>query len=632
MLNQRGGFGLPFLHEKMQKLIQLIQSKDIAAAKERYLAGKSQMPKRDQLFFAALIDQLNGENLKAKEKYQALLNQFPNDVGGVVNLSAIHNENNNFGEALKVLSLLGKNSRSNEISLAKFDAYFGLHDYAKADESLQIISIDFQKKPAFSERVAALKIQQKKPEEAIELLERLLSSGEGNRASILSNLSAAYNKIGESEKSYEHAKLACELNPKSWQSKLNHATSLLALERYTESRSILEDLLQQGRRDQEVLINIARLTSLFGEIDLSMQYCNEGLRKNPNEIALLTCLADNYSVLREREKSYFYFDKVFQLDPFNELASWHIALSLLRDGQYEKGWEQYKWGFKRKTGGRGEYKFDPKNEWKRQSKTEKVVVWGEQGIGDQLMFAKFIKYIPEETVNVEFQVDSRLVQLFNDRLITRNRVTVTAYDSNITGSHIPAGNLPAELWSNYSDDIERKKPFLIRKNAPQNKGPIRVGITWRGGKTERMQSKRSVPLGLFPRLKSLSTLDVKVIQLQYNPIDSEIAYLQKNFRNKLSLPKYDAIKDLDSWVDHIDSCDLLISVDNSAVHFAGAMGIPTLVMIPSHPDFRWGLNGSSNPWYEDIELLRDFASMSLDDLASAIDNWVFEQTVKIRGN
>jgi hypothetical protein len=62
------------------------------------------------------------------------------------------------------------------------------------------------------------------------------------------------------------------------------------------------------------------------------------------------------------------------------------------------------------------------------------------------------------------------------------------------------------------------------------------------------------------------------------------------------------------------------------------MGIPTLVMIPSHPDFRWGLNSRSNPWYEDVELLRDFASMSLDDLARAIDSWVFEQTVKIRGN
>jgi hypothetical protein len=337
-------------------------------------------------------------------------------------------------------------------------------------------------------------------------------------------------------------------------------------------------------------------------------------------------------VLREHEKSYFYFDKVFQFEPHNELANWHLALALLRDGKYEKGWEQYKWGFKRKTGGRGEYKLDAQNEWTKQSKTEKVIVWGEQGIGDQLMFAKFIKYIPEKTVAIEFQVESRLVQLLNDRLITRDGVTVTAYDSNVTGSHIPVGNLPGELWSNYSADIKRKKPFLRRKNPPQNLGPIRVGITWRGGKTERMQSKRSVPLGLFSRLKSLSSPDVKVIQLQYNPIDTEIAYLQKNFGNRLSLPRYDAIKDLDSWVDHIDSCDLLISVDNSAVHFAGAMGIPTLVMIPSHPDFRWGLNSRSNPWYEDVELLRDFASMSLDDLARAIDSWVFEQTVKIRGN
>lgn len=615
----------------MQKLIQLIQSKDIAAAKERYLAGKSQMTQRDKLFFAALLDQLDGNYSRAKEKYQDLLNQFPNDIGGVVNLAALHNENNYFVEALKLLAPFNKSTSSNEIILAKFDAHFGLCEYSKAEELLRHLSNEFQQKSAVSERIAALKIQQKNPEEAIEILEKLLSLGEGNRASILSNLSAAYNKAGEIEKSYEYSKLACELNPNSWQSKLNHATSLLSLEKYTESKSILEDLLQQGRRDQEVLINIARITSLLGEIDLSMQYCNEGLKNNPNDTALLTCLADNYSVVREKEKSYLTFDKVFKLDPLNELASWHLAIALLRDGKFENGWEQYKWGFKRKTGGRGEYKFDPQNEWTKQCKTDKLVVWGEQGIGDQLMFAKFIKYIPEATAAIEFQVESRLVPLLNDRLITRDGVTVTAYDSNVNGSHIPVGNLPAELWNDYSADSQSKKPFLRRKNPPQNRGPLRVGITWRGGKTERMQSKRSVPLGLFPRLKSLSTQDVKVIQLQYNPIDTEIAYLQKNFGNKLSLPRYDAIKDLDSWVDHIDSCDLLISVDNSAVHFAGAMGIPTLAMIPSHPDFRWGLNGRSNPWYEGVELLRDFAALSLDDLASAIDNWVFEQTIKIKG-
>lgn len=449
----------------MQKLIQLIKSKDIAAAKERYLAGKSQMPQRDQLFFAALLDQLDGNNLRAKEKYQDLLIQFPNDIGGVVNLAALHNESNDFERALKVLSLIDKKSASNEIRLAQFDTYFGLHDYSRAEESLKLICTDFPKKTAYRERIAALKIQQKKPEEAIEILEKLLSSGEGNRASILSNLSAAYNKIGESEKSYEYSKLACELNPNSWQSKLNQATSLLSLERHADSRSILEDLLQQGRRDQEILINIARITSLLGETDLSIQYCNEGLINNPNEIALLTCLADNYSVLREHERSYLIFDKVFQLDPFDELASWHLALALLRDGKFEKGWEQYKWGFKRKTAGRGEYKFDPQNEWTKQSKTDKLVVWGEQGIGDQLMFAKFIKYIPGDTAAIEFQVELRLVSLLNDRLITRDGVTVTAYDSNVNGSHIPVGNLPAELWNDYSADSQSKKTFSKKKKS-----------------------------------------------------------------------------------------------------------------------------------------------------------------------
>jgi tetratricopeptide (TPR) repeat protein len=614
----------------MQQLIKHIQSKEIDAAKRRYLAGKTQMPRRDQLFFAALLDQMEGNYLSAKDGYLALLREFPNDIGGVVNLSALYNDNSQFNDAINLVSAYSDKIESSEFSLAKFDAYFGVNDLEKAEKILLEIKDDFFSKPSYLERQAALKIQQKKPEEAIHILEGLISLNIGNRASIFSNLSAAYNKIGEYEKAHEHSKLACELNPTSWQSKLNQATSLISLERYSESKKILENLLKDGKRDQEILINMARVTGLLGEIESSMLFCEEGLKNNPVDVSLLTCVADNFSVLKKHEKAYEFFDKVFKLDPLNELANWHFALALLRDSKHRQGWEQYKWGFKRKSGGRGEYKFELSKEWTKNNPAKRLVVWGEQGIGDQLMFSKFLRYIPAEIKDIEFQIEARMVPLMKDRLVSRSGIQINAYTSDVNVEHIPVGNLPSILWDEFLSDPERRSPFLIRKYKRKSTAPIRVGITWRGGKTERMQSKRSVPLGLFPRIKTLSSENIKIIQLQYNPIETEINFLMKNFGNNLSLPKYDPTKELDLWVDHIDSCDLLISVDNSAVHFAGAMGIPTLTLTPSHADFRWGLSGKGNDWYDSVELLRDFSSVSLDELALEIDTWVHMQINLIR--
>jgi tetratricopeptide (TPR) repeat protein len=616
----------------MQKLIDLIQQKNIEAAKAQYKICQTQMSERDRFFFDALLNQLSGNYVYSEIEYLKILEKYSNDVGAIVNLVAIYNEKNKFDKSINIIEKYDHSLSSDEFNLAKFDAYFGRGLLPKAENSLSAIKSNLKDRPAFKERKAALYIHENQAEKAIEILDELLLSGQGNKGSILSNLSAAYNKIGEHKKSFDYAKLASEININSWQSKLNMASSLLSLERYREAKEILDQLIVDGHRTQEIIINLARITNIMGDLEKSNEYCQEGLLANPTDTALLTCLADNYSILRNHKKSFELFERVLVLDPVNELANWHYSMALLRNENYRKGWMQYKWGFKRKSGGRGEYKFDKINEWQPSNKSDNILIWGEQGIGDQLMFSKFLKYLPINIKTIELQLESRMVRLMTDRLLIDPRIKITPYGNTNSDAQLPIGNLPSYFWDEYTSDKLHLQPFLKKKYKRNHKNPIRIGITWRGGKTERMQSKRSVPLGLYPRINSLSNDFVKIIQLQYSPLDTEIDFLKRNFSNKLSLPKYDATKDLDSWVDHIDSCDLIVSIDNSVVHFAGSMGIPTLVMTPDHPDFRWGLTENTNHWYESVELLRSFSSYSLDHLALKIDQWLNIQIQKLQAS
>lgn len=614
----------------MNELIKLIEQRKIKEARSHLSGINNNITMRDASFFDALLDQISGNKKSAQNKYIKLLSENPADLPSAINLAAIYNESGDYHRSIKILQNLFGCEKTPQLQMTLFDTYFGLRDYDSAEEIIKKLIKNHSAEVEIQERYAALLLQKNKLEESIDIL-RALANKYGNfRPQIYGNLSAAYNRLGSYDLGLSFANMALEKNPLSWQFQLNKANSLISMEKIAEAEKILKKLLMNGHRAPEILGNMARVENLRGNYSQSLLYCVEGLNKSPQDSSILCCMADNYSALGDLVKAYENYEKSLKFKPDDDLANWHLALSLLRDGRFNEGWHQYKWGFKRRRSGRGAYKFNPIDEWKGEINVKNLLIWGEQGIGDELMFSKFLKYIPGSIEHIELRVDTRLVSVFKKRLITRSAIEIQPYSDHPLEKHIPIGNLPSLLWSAYEADPMRLAPFMRRTTRPVSK-VIRVGIAWRGGKSERMQSKRSVPLGLFRRISSLLRGDIQLVMLQYNPLPEEMSFLQTVFKDRVSLPNYDAYKDLDAWVDHIDSCDLLLSVDNSAVHFSGSMGIPTLAMIPKHSDFRWGRNESTNPWYESVELLRNSDNTNLDELAIKVDFWL-SKNIKVLTN
>jgi tetratricopeptide (TPR) repeat protein len=613
----------------MQKLVQLIESRKIDEAHAYLKRIKNKLSSRDQQFFSALISQLSGNNKKAIAQYSLLLKTFPKDLGATVNLAAIYNDTGEYAKGLELLLKINSCTTTIEFHTALFDSYFGLGDYTHAEQALSILLQNKGETVDVLERQSVLLLQLGKTEQAVGILQGLADKYGELRPQIYGNLTAAYNRMGEHDMALLCAEKAIIGKPSSWQFHLNKASSLMAMDRNDDAMTILMELLENGHRSPEILGNVARLENLRGNIDISLEYCKEGLSKSPDDVNLLCCYADNLFVLDKKKLAYETYEKSLALKPYEELTNWHYALALLRDERFHDGWEQYKWGFKRKRNGRGLYKFDLNSEWSGENIDGALMVWGEQGIGDELMFSKFLKYIPQSIQHIELRVDPRLVPVLAKRLMTRPGVLVKPYSDEPMAHHIPIGNLPSVLWTNYLADTDRLKSFLSRKESRLNQR-LRIGIAWRGGKSERMQSKRSIPLGLFRRLSSLLHSDIQIVMLQYNPLPEEIGFLQTVYRNRVALPSYDALLDIDAWVEHIASCDLLISVDNSTIHFAGAMGIPTIAMIPKYPDFRWGCSGESNSWYESVYLLRNSDAMDLETLAVQVENWLVLKISELR--
>jgi hypothetical protein len=236
-----------------------------------------------------------------------------------------------------------------------------------------------------------------------------------------------------------------------------------------------------------------------------------------------------------------------------------------------------------------------------------VLVYGEQGVGDEIMYTSCLEDILK-TNKVVFDCDSRLEGLFKrsfdcdvygDRFKKQSRAADQEFDYQCA-----IGQLP--YFYRKSDESFPGKPYL--KVCPERslqwkalfdtfKGK-KVGIAWRGGLRNTGEKRRSLEIAdLEPLLCEKNTY----ISLEYKHVDQEV--LDKY--NLKSYPRATAKGgDIDDLAALIANLDYVVTACTTVVYIAGALGIPCFVLVPSSPGYRYHLEGDDFPWYESAKLIR----------------------------
>jgi polysaccharide pyruvyl transferase WcaK-like protein len=133
-------------------------------------------------------------------------------------------------------------------------------------------------------------------------------------------------------------------------------------------------------------------------------------------------------------------------------------------------------------------------------------------------------------------------------------------------------------------------------------GP-RVGIAWRGGATARTRAARSVPLAEFAALCAAGA--ARFVSLQYGEVTADLAAAPRRLRERLTVfADLDPLRDLEDLFALMSELDLVITVDNSTVHVAGALGVPAWLLLPALADWRWPTDGTGSRWYASVRLHR----------------------------
>ncbi|MBA4327372.1 MAG: sulfotransferase [Polaromonas sp.] len=294
------------------------------------------------------------------------------------------------------------------------------------------------------------------------------------------------------------------------------------------------------------------------------------------------------------------------LDPADAHARWSLALGLLQLGRFEEGWPAYDYRWERADFRERKSPHFQRPRWSGdtalQGKT--LLLHAEQGLGDTLQFCRYATEVARRGARVLLEVQPPL------RSLMQGLPGVVQVLS--PGEPAPAFDLQCPLLSlplafnTRLDDIPAAVPYLHASAAKIARwqgalGPRtrpRVGLVWSGSSGHQHDHKRSIALAQF---------------LALLPDGVQAVSLQKDVR-EADLPALQARPDLlhfgETLADFSDTAalcalvDVVVSVDTSVAHLAGALGRPVWLLLPTHPDWRWLLDRADSPWYPSARLFR----------------------------
>ena len=302
-------------------------------------------------------------------------------------------------------------------------------------------------------------------------------------------------------------------------------------------------------------------------------------------------------------KAIEYYTKAIEKDKEFYDAFWNRGLILLLLGHLKKGWEDYEYRFKKKKSSDTRNFRKPK--WDGSNLDGKrILIASEQGFGDCVQFIRYLSLVKEKGGHIILETHNELKRLFEkipfiDELYEKKKgkVPEIAFDYYIHLMSLPA------IFNTTLSTIPNKVPYLKTdlisdekfKKMIKNYNGFKIGIVWAGNPKHENDSKRSLAFENFKQIENIP--GVKLFSLQKG-----IAL--EHLKNSNIIDLSPEITDFYDTACIINNLDLIVSVDTSVTHLAGALGKHVWVLLPFVPDWRYLLDRKDSPWYPTMKLLR----------------------------
>jgi len=424
-------------------------------------------------------------------------------------------------------------------------------------------------------------------------------------------LGRAYQKKGEFEKAVGCFDLVLKETPEDLRTILSRGQCLQQLKRLEEAEEAARAALKLKPESKEAHVQLAQAVMALQKVDVGLEVCRKAVELFPNDGDTATNLGVASKEAGLIEEALKWHGEAVQLSPNSPAPKWNQSHVRLLVGDYDLGWELYesRWGtadfkdtlrpFKEPT-------------WQGEALGNKILlVHLEQGVGDMIQFGRYLPMImeanPAAEVLLETQASVHPILEYSfrkyPRLLCLPHLSISAVNLPPFDWQVHLGALP-RIFRTRVETIPYGEPYLEvpkKRDYRQPGDDWVIGISWASkGATGRKRS-----LTLERMVKALSKPGVRLVDLQYGDTSEERKQVKKNTGvTVVHDDTVDALQDMLAFGEQVAGCDLVISIDNTTVHTAGALGVPCWTILPYIPDFRWLLRREDSPWYHSIRLFR----------------------------
>lgn len=416
----------------------------------------------------------------------------------------------------------------------------------------------------------------------------------------------------------------------------NLGLALRILGRLDEAAAVFDDALSRWSDVISLQVNAAGVALDRNEVDRAVGYFQRVVQQVPHAPDLRNNLGIALQASGDIRGAMLQFEHAVKLDRSHADARFNLALAQLLSGDFAQGWINYeqRWYTRHPTTPPRTFSAPC---WKGEPLTAKsLFVYGEQGLGDEIMFASLLPELISEAGHCVVECAPKLEKLWRrsfptatvrvmDRSVRDWAQRAAAFDRSagefdlqIAAGSIARYRRPDSSFFKAHDGYLRADSERVaywRSQLQAVKAARYVGISWRGGTARTGRVRRSLELeALLPILRTENTA---FVSLQYDQTEAELSQLRNRYG--IDVRSFaDALADYDETAALVTALDQVISVCTSVIHLAGALGRPVWVMTPFAPEWRYGHSGTSMPWYPSARLFRQSHPHAWQDVVEAI--------------
>ena len=532
---------------------------------------------------------------------------------------------------MKPLNKTVTNSRTNQLKNLYSDGvdFYGRKQYALAKKNLIRFTDVYPENTHALTLLGSIATQQELYDEASGYFAKVVLI-DSTQPAHFHNLGHSLQQLKKLEEALVCYDQALALDPSFLNSLSNKASIYLKQYKLNEALNCYSKVIELDQTRLDDFVNYAMVLLELNMAEEALEVCDISEKLGAEKRNVYLNKGFFLGRLRRDQEAEISYLKCLEIAPEESRARWNLSHLYLRNGLYRKGWPLYESRWENKQ-----------TEMQRKSLLQplwlgveslagkSIYLHHEQGLGDTIQFCRYAKNLEVLGAKVILDVQPPLLKLLAGlggvHALVSSGDIIPAFDY-----HCPLMSLPLALGIN-EDNFATPIPYIKApehkvnewRTKVRNNSRLKVGLVWSGGdhsehlSQRAINKRRNLNIEYFNIFKGLE-IDFYSLQ-KGDPAESEFKDRQNNHLDELNIINYaDELKDFTDTAGLINHLDLVISVDTSTAHLAGAMGKPVWLLNRFDSCWRWGVEGDTTHWYSQMKIFRQPKPYDWDSVLSKI--------------